>query len=206
MKAPLSWLKDYVEIDLPIGELAHLVTMAGMEVEEIHIMGLPMPAPGTVDCKVTGLAWDREKIVVASISEVMPHPNADRLTLCKLFDGEREHIVLTGAPNLFEFKGIGPLPKPLMVAYAKEGAQIYDGHAEGLVLTTLKPAKIRGIDSYSMVASEKELGISEEHEGIMLLDEDAPVGMPLVDYMGDAVLDISILPNMARNANVIGVA
>ena len=146
MKAPLSWLKDYVEIDLPIGELAHLVTMAGMEVEEIQIIGLPMPAPGTVDCKVTGLAWDREKIVVASISEVMPHPNADRLTLCKLFDGEREHIVLTGAPNLFEFKGKGPLPQPLMVAYAKEGAQIYDGHAEGLVLTTLKPAKIRGID------------------------------------------------------------
>ncbi len=57
-----------------------------------------------------------------------------------------------------------------------------------------------------MVASEKELGISEEHEGIIILDEDAPVGMPLVDYMGDAVLDISILPNMARNANVIGVA
>ncbi len=57
-----------------------------------------------------------------------------------------------------------------------------------------------------MVASEKELGISEEHEGIIILDEDAPVGMPLVDYMGDAILDISILPNMARNANVIGVA
>ena len=116
MKAPLSWLKDYVEIDLPIGELAHLITMAGMEVEEIRIIGLPMPEKGTVDCKVSGLAWDREKIVVASISEVMPHPNADRLTLCKLFDGEREHIVLTGAPNLFEFKGMGPLPKPLLVA------------------------------------------------------------------------------------------
>ena len=57
-----------------------------------------------------------------------------------------------------------------------------------------------------MVSSEKELGISEEHEGIIILDDDAPVGMPLVDYMGDAVLDISILPNMARNANVIGIA
>ena len=57
-----------------------------------------------------------------------------------------------------------------------------------------------------MVASEKELGISEEHSGIILLDDDAPVGMPLADYMGDAVLDISILPNMARNANVLGVA
>ena len=57
-----------------------------------------------------------------------------------------------------------------------------------------------------MVCSEKELGITEEHEGIIILDDDAPVGMPLADYMGDAVLDISILPNMARNANVIGVA
>ena len=57
-----------------------------------------------------------------------------------------------------------------------------------------------------MVCSEKELGITEEHEGIIILDDDAPVGMPLADYIGDAVLDISILPNMARNANVIGVA
>jgi phenylalanyl-tRNA synthetase beta chain len=74
------------------------------------------------------------------------------------------------------------------------------------VLTTLKRAKIRGVDSYSMVCSEKELGIAEDHEGIILLDDDAPVGTALADYMGDAVLDISILPNMARNANVIGIA
>ncbi len=206
MKAPLSWLKDYVEIDLPIGELAHLVTMAGMEVEEIRMIGLPMPAPGTVDCKVTGLAWEREKIVVASISEVLPHPNADRLTLCKLFDGEREHIVLTGAPNLFEFKGKGQLPQPLMVAYAKEGAQIYDGHVEGNVLTTLKPAKIRGIDSYSMVCSEKELGISEEHEGIMLLEAGLKAGTPLADVLGDAVLEVNLLPSFARCASMAGLA
>ncbi len=76
----------------------------------------------------------------------MPHPNADRLVLCKLFDGQQEHIVLTGAPNLFEFKGIGPLPKALKVAYAKEGAQIYDGHQEGQVLTKLKRATIRGVE------------------------------------------------------------
>jgi len=74
------------------------------------------------------------------------------------------------------------------------------------VLTTLKRTKIRGVESYSMVCSEKELGISEEHDGIILLADDAPTGMSLVDYMGDAVLDISILPNMARNANVIGLA
>jgi phenylalanyl-tRNA synthetase beta chain len=103
-------------------------------------------------------------------------------------------------------KGTGKLERSIKVAYAKEGSTIYDGHADGLVLTTLKRAKIRGVESYSMVASEKELGISEEHEGIIVLDDDAPVGMPLVDYVGDAILDIKINPNMARNANVLGVA
>lgn len=206
MKASLSWLKDFVDIDLTIPELARLITMAGMEVEAIQIIGLPMPKPGSVDAAVTGLEWDREKIVVASISEVMPHPNADRLVLCSLFDGQQEHIVLTGAPNLFEYKGIGPLPKALKVAYAKEGAQIYDGHQAGSVLTTLKRAKIRGVDSYSMVCSEKELGISEEHEGIMLLEEDAKTGTPLADFMGDAVLDVKLLPSYARCASMLGLA
>jgi phenylalanyl-tRNA synthetase beta chain len=206
MKAPLSWLKDFVDIDISIAELAHLITMAGMEVEDLRIIGLPMPAPGSVDTHVSGLEWDREKIVVASISEVMPHPNADRLTLCKLFDGQQEHIVLTGAPNIFDYKGIGPLAKPLKVAYAREGAQIYDGHQEGLVLTTLKRAKIRGVESYSMVCSEKELGISDEHEGIILLDDDAQAGTPLADYMGDAVLDVKLLPSYARCASMLGLA
>jgi phenylalanyl-tRNA synthetase beta chain len=206
MKAPLSWLKNFVEIDLSIAEIAHQITMAGLEVEEIKIIGLPMPAPGTVDTKVTGLEWDRDKIVVASISEVMPHPNADRLTLCKLFDGEKDHVVLTGAPNLFPFKGAGLLPKPLKVAYAKEGAVIYDGHAEGLVLTTLKPAKIRGIDSYSMVCSEKELGISDEHEGILFLEDDAVPGTPLVDVLGDAIFEVNLLPSFARCASMLGLA
>src|SRR5512135_901927 len=197
MKVPLSWLKDFVDIDISVAELAGLITMAGMEVEGIQIVGLPMPKPGSVDAALSGLEWDREKIVVGSISEVMPHPNADRLVLCQLFDGQQEQVVLTGAPNLFEFKGQGPLPKPLKVAYAKEGARIYDGHQPGQVLTTLKPAKIRGVESYSMICSEKELGISDEHEGVIILDDDAPVGVPLVDYMGDAVLEIAITPNMA---------
>ncbi len=210
MKIPLSWLRDYVEIDLSLEELARRLTMAGLEVEEIRLVGLPMPPANPTgiphEFNYTGLSWEPDKIVVAQIDEVMPHPNADRLVLCRLNDGTAEQTVLTGAPNLFEYKGRGPLPAPLKVAYAKEGARIYDGHQPGQVLTTLKRAKIRGIESYSMVCSEKELGISEEHEGIIILDADAPTGMPLVDYMGDAVLDISILPNMARNACVLGVA
>jgi phenylalanyl-tRNA synthetase beta chain len=212
MKVPVSWLRDFVDIDIPIPELARRITMAGLEVVEIHYVGLALPGAesmrdsGSYEMNITGIEWDPVKIVVASISEVMPHPNADRLVLCKLFDGLVEHVVLTGAPNLFEFKNAGPLAKPLKVAYAKEGARIYDGHQPGQVFTTLKRTKIRGVDSYSMACSEKELGISEDHEGIILLDEDAPVGIPLADYMGDAVLDIEILPNIARCTNILGVA
>ena len=210
MKLPLSWLKDYIDLDgYSVEDIARMLTLAGLEVDDIKYAGLPMPTyedGGRHEFKTSGIGWDREKIVVAEIREVKEHPNADRLTLLDLFDGEKEQVVLTGAPNIFHLKGTGKLPKPLKVAYAKEGSEIYDGHADGLVLTTLKRAKIRGVESYSMVASEKELGISEEHEGIILLEDDAPVGMPLVNYMGDAVLNIDIMPNMARNANVIGIA
>lgn len=214
MKVPLSWLKDFVDITLPLDELAHRLTMAGLEVEEIRYIGLPTPSSGAGDqtrklhykLKMSGLEWDADKIVVGAVLEVMPHPNADRLVLCRLEDGTQEHIVLTGAPNLFPYKGKGPLEKPLKVAYAREGARIYDGHQPGQVLMTLKRARIRGVESYSMACSEKELGISDDHEGIIILDENAPTGMPLVDYMGDAVLDIAITPNIARNANILGVA
>ncbi|MBV6451502.1 MAG: Phenylalanine--tRNA ligase beta subunit [Anaerolineales bacterium] len=210
MKIPISWLKDYIDLDgLSVEDIARKLTLAGLEVDEIKYAGLPMPEyedGEKHEFKTSGIGWDKEKLVVAEIREVMPHPNADRLTLLDLFDGEQNQTVLTGAPNIFHLKGTGKLAKPLKAAYAKEGSTIYDGHADGLVLTTLKRAKIRGVESYSMVCSEKELGISEEHEGIILLDDDAPVGMSLADYMGDAVLDISILPSMARNANVLGVA
>ncbi len=207
MKLPISWLKDYVDISgLEVIDLARILTSAGLEIDDIRFAGLPLPSRDDHGFKVSGIAWDREKLVVAEIYEVNPHPNADRLTLCDLFDGKDRHIVLTGAPNLYPYKGIGKLEKPIKVAYAKEGSTIYDGHADGLVLTTLKRAKIRGVDSYSMVCSEKELGISEEHEGVIFLDDDAVAGTPLVDYMGDAVLEVSILPNHARNTNILGLA
>lgn len=215
MRVPLSWLRDYVEITIPIEELTHKLTMAGLEVEQVIYVGLPLPG-GKLEgrsgghqrpeTKVSGIEWDVDKIVVAAVHEVMPHPDADRLVLCRLNDGEREHIVLTGAPNLFPYKGQGALEKPLMAPYAREGARIFDGHKPGQVLTTLKRAKIRGVESYSMICSEKELGISDDHEGVIILDDDAPLGVPLVDYMGDAVLDIDITPNIARNANILGVA
>lgn len=215
MRVPLSWLRDFVKITISPEELARKLTFGGLEVEEIEYVGLPMPGNAAEglhtqwrqEFKISGIAWERDKIVVAQILEVMPHPNADRLTLLRLdWGGKNEETVLTGAPNLFPYKGQGPLPKPLKVAYAKEGATLYDGHKPGQELMTLKPAVIRGVESYSMVCSEKELGISEDHEGIILLDDDAPVGMPLADYMGDVVFEVKINPNMARDANIVGVA
>jgi len=208
MKAPISWLKEYVEINLPIVELAHKLTLAGLEVEEIRYVGLPLPDHDQGETKITGFAWGEDEIVVGEVREVMPHPNADRLVLCRLDDGEEEHTVLTGAPNLFPYKGKGELEQPLKVAYAREGATIIDAYndQDPWALTTLKRKKIRGVESYSMACSERELGISEEHEGIILLDPDAPTGMPLAKYMGDVVLDIAITPNIARAASILGVA
>jgi len=210
MKIPLSWLKDFIDLNgLSVEDIARKLTLAGMEVDEILYVGLPMPVykeGEKHEFKTNGIGWDKEKLVVAEIREVKAHPNADKLTLLDLYDGQQDQVVLTGAPNIFHLKGTGKLEKPIKVAYAKEGTTLYDGHADGQVLMTLKRAKIRGVDSYSMVCSEKELGITDESDGIIIFDDDAPVGMPLADYMGDAVLDISILPNMARNANVIGIA
>jgi phenylalanyl-tRNA synthetase beta chain len=208
MKVPLNWLKEYVEINLPIEELAYRLTLAGLEVEEIRYVGLPLVGSEHQHTKISGVPWHPGEIVVAEISEVMPHPDADRLVLCRLYDGEKEHIVLTGAPNLFPYKGKGDLKEPLKVAYAREGATIIDAYNDSpeTVLTTLKRKKIRGVESYSMACSEKELGISDDHEGIILLDPDAPTGQPLAEYMGDAVLDIAITPNIARAASILGVA
>ena len=206
MKVPVSWLKDFVEINQPIEEIARALTASGLEVEEIRYVGWKIPQENRYGFKMSGIDWDPEKIVVAEITQVNQHPNADRLTLCELFDGIDHHTVLTGAPNLHPFVGKGKLQPSIKVAYAKEGAVIYDGHSEELVLTKLKRAKIRGVESYSMVCSEKELGISNEHEGVIFLDQDAPVGASLESYLGDAVLDISILPNNARNVNIYGIA
>ena len=101
----------------------------------------------------------------------------------------------------------GTLPV-LKVAFAREGAELIDAYTEERPRPKkrLKPAKIRGVPSAGMVCSERELGLSEEHEGIMILPEDAPAGTPLRDYLGDVVLEIDLTPDMARALGMIGVA
>ena len=208
MKVPLSWLREYVDIELTPGELARKITFAGLEVEGMMYLGLPLPDPSEgIEAKVSGIEWDAERIVVGELMKVLPHPDAERLVLAEVNDGNTVHTVVTGAPNLYDFKGQGPLEPPIKVAFAKEGAKLYDGHKPGQVLMKLKKAKIRGVESSSMICSEKELGISDEHDGVLFLDPDAPAaGTPLVDHLGDVVIDIDITPNMSRNASILGVA
>jgi len=215
MKIPISWLKDFVEITLSIEELAHRLTMAGIEVAAIERIGLPAPTRGEAplpfhtwraeEGKRPPLAWDQDKILVGEIVEIKPHPHADRLVLAVVDYGAEEHeTVVTGAPNLFPYLGV---ERPgLKVPFALEGAHLYDGHAEGWEVMVLKRATIRGVSSRAMVCSEKELGISDNHETILVLDDDAPVGVPLADYMGDVVLELDLTPNLGRCLSILGVA
>lgn len=197
MKVPLSWLKQFVDITLSPEELAHRLTMAGLEVVDIRYIGI----------EGSELPWDPDKILVANILEVKPHPNADRLVLADVdYGGPAPHTVVTGAPNLFPYKGQGRLSHPLKSVFAKEGARLYDGHQEGRVIMTLKGRPVRGVMSDAMLCSEKELGISDDHEGIIFLEDDAPVGTPLRDYLGEVVIDIDLTPNLARCLSIVGVA
>ncbi|MCP4362566.1 MAG: phenylalanine--tRNA ligase subunit beta [Chloroflexi bacterium] len=202
MRVPLSWLKDFVTIDKPVAEVDRLLTNAGLEVKTIDLIGIPG----------ADLVWDRGLIVLGHILKIEQHPNADRLVLATVNYGRAQEICVTGAPNLFPYIGQGDISDlGLYSPLALEGAVLYDGHKEGQKKMKLKGRPLRGIHNKSMVCSEKELGISEEHEGIILIQKDEwspdyQAGTPLQDVLGDAVLDIDIIPNIARCAAIIGVA
>ena len=178
MKVSLNWLKDYVDISLSSKELAEKLTMSGNEV-------------GRID--VVGGSW--EHVFVGQVTALDKHPNADRLKLATIDLGKERITVVTGAPNL----EVGQ-----KVPFAKVGARLIDGHTGEVA--ELKPAKIRGVRSEGMACSEKELGISDNHQGIMILPADAPVGVPLAQYLGDTIYDIKVTPNRADCLSVIGIA
>jgi len=195
MRVPVSWLKDYVDLTIPARELAERLTLAGLEVETIEPIGLPG----------SRLPWDRDKVFVGEIQSVRPHPNADRLVLADVnYGGTESELVVTGAPSLGTYRGRDNLH--IRVAFAVEGAHLYDGHAEGLKIRRLRKSKIRGVESRAMVCSEKELGLSDEHEDILYLPVDAPVGMPLADYIGDTILEFDIKGPFGHLYSVMGVA
>jgi phenylalanyl-tRNA synthetase beta chain len=203
MLVSLSWLSDYVDIDLSVPEVDRILTNAGLEVKYVTLIGIPG----------ADLVWDREKIVLGHIQKVEQHPDADRLVLASVEYGAAEvKVVVTGAPNLFPFVGKGNISrKNLYSPFALEGAILYDGHKEGRKKSKLKGRPLRGIYNDAMLCSEKELGISEEHEGIIIMTKDAwspeyQAGTPLQDVLGDAILEIDIIPNIARCASIVGVA
>ncbi|MBI4310473.1 MAG: phenylalanine--tRNA ligase subunit beta [Chloroflexi bacterium] len=178
MKVPLSWLKSYVPIEMPPKELAHRLTMAGLE---------------TTGVEVIGAEW--ENIVVGHVLEVARHPNADRLRLATVDLGGEKLTVVCGAPNVAAGQRI---------AFAKVGATPIDAHTGKR--ERLQAARIRGVVSQGMICSARELGISDEHTGILVLDENAPIGAPLADLLGDAVLDTEPTTNRPDWLSVLGVA
>ncbi len=203
MKVPLSWLRDYVDVTLPVEQLAVRLTLAGLEVAGIRPVGLPVPEGVRVKPEDAGPVWDRDKVVIAEIVEIVKHPDADKLKLPLVsFGGGKTKQLLTGAPNL----NVGDKGQKVVVGLA--GTTYFDGHNKDKKkdLKALKPATVRGILSDAMVMSQFELGIADDHEGVIILDDDAPVGMPFADYVGDYVLEIDVLPNMARCLSMIGIA
>ena len=177
MRVPLSWLRDYVDVDGPVQELAHQLTMAGVEVGEIIELG------GWKEC------------LVGQVLTVVPHPNADNLSLCRVSSGDGEMEVVCGAPNVAAGQ---------KVCFAQVGAHLYNTHSGKR--ETLKAARIRGVVSEGMICSEVELGLGDGHEGIVVLPEDAPVGMELDQYLGDTILDLELTPNRLDCLSMLGVA
>jgi phenylalanyl-tRNA synthetase beta chain len=178
MKVSLKWLRDYVDIKLAPKELAERLTMAGLEVKGIETIG------GT---------WDN--VVIGEVIALNPHPNADRLKLATVDLGTEQVTTVCGAPNI----SLGQ-----RVTFAHIGARLIDPHTGEAIV--LKSAKIRGVASEGMVCSEKELGISESHEGILVLPLEAPIGAPLGAYLGDVIFDLEITPNRPDCLSAIGVA
>lgn len=210
MQVPVSWLKTFVDIDVPVELLAEKLTLAGLEVASITYIGVPQGfVEGIRWPKSEHLVWDRSKLVLGAIHEVKPHPNADRLVMAMVdYGGAELEQTVTGAPNLFEYKGIGPLEKPLWTAFALEGAEVWDGHSDEPKRMVLKEKPLRGIPNRCMVCSEKELGMTEEHDGILLMENDQNFkpGTPLQDVLGDIILEVELTPNLARCFSILGVA
>lgn len=175
MKIPLSWLKDYVDIDVAPAELASLLTFSGTEVEGIRTIG-----------------GDFTGLVVGEVLSVERHPNADRLTVCQVNDGTATLTVVCGAPNV---------AAGIKVPLAKIGATLPNG-------LTIKKAKVRGVESSGMLCAEDELGLSENHEGLMILPPESRTGAPLSEILGppETVLELEVTPNRPDCLSLIGIA
>src|ERR1700760_3844050 len=177
MKLPLFWLKDYVEPGLDAFALAERLAMTGTEAERVYTHGVT-----ALDNFVVGRVLTREQ-----------HPDADRLSVCRVAVGEGDVAqIVCGAPNVAEGQ---------TVAVAQPGAVMPDG-------TRLKRAKLRGVASEGMILAEDEVPIGPDHDGIMVLDDELVPGTPLADVLPIAtdVLELEITPNRPDCLSLYGVA
>lgn len=175
MKITYNWLKEYVAFDLDPVELADMLTMLGLEVEAMESVGQGM-----------------DDVVVARVLEKRPHPNADKLSLCKVDNGVEVLDVVCGASNFSQGD---------TVVLAQTGATL-PGNFK------IKRSKIRGEESCGMLCSEKELGLADESAGIMVLAGSLPLGTPVFDALGikDTIFEIGLTPNRADCLSSIGIA
>lgn len=181
MKVPWQWLKDYVDLVLPAEEIARRLTMAGVEVDTIHRRGA---------------RW--EKIWVGQIKQLEPHPKADRLQLATVDYGEGRSLrVVTGATNIRAGD---------KVPFAEAGALLFNAHASPPRAEELKPRAVRGIPSEGMVCSALELGLGEDHAGILVLHNEARIGATLADELGDVIFELDIKGPRPDLLSMLGVA
>ncbi len=191
MRISTNWLRDYVETGLSAEELGDLLTMSGLELEEIERVGA-----------------DLSGVVVGHVLETSQHPNADRLTLCKVDVGEGEPLqIVCGAPNVAggQKVPVATVGTTLMLPSREDPSE--------RVAVKIKKSKLRGEVSQGMICAEDELGLGDEHDGILVLDDSAEIGQPFGEYLeatgqskSDAVLDLAITPNRPDATSHIGVA
>jgi phenylalanyl-tRNA synthetase beta chain len=184
MQFPESWLREFCNPPIATTELADLLTMAGLEVEEMR----PVAPPFT-------------RIVVGEILAAEPHPNADRLRVCKVAAGEHSKDgplqIVCGAPNA----RVG-----IKVPLALVGAELPPGEDGQPFL--IKVGKLRGVESYGMLCSARELKLSEDHGGLLELAADAPVGQDIRAHLklDDTLFTLKLTPNLAHCLSVFGIA
>jgi phenylalanyl-tRNA synthetase beta chain len=175
MKFSENWLRSLVEIPADRAGLVERLTLSGLEVESVEVLGAQL-----------------EGVIVARIAECAPHPDADKLRVCRVETGSGEVQIVCGAPN-----ARAGLKAPL----ATIGATLPNG-------ISIKAAKLRGVDSQGMLCSAKELAVDADASGLMELPEDAPVGAPLAQYLGlpDASVELKLTPNRSDCLGLRGLA
>ena len=177
MRVPLSWLKEFIEINHSPETIAEALTLAGLEVDKIETI-LP----------------SFEKVVCVQVKETRPHPEAEKLSIATVFDGSDTFQIVCGAPNC---------RKGLYAALAKVGAKLT--LEDGKILK-IKKSKLRGVESQGMLCSGKELQISKDATGIVELNSDTPIGSDLAQAQKEIVFEISLTPNLNHCNSILGVA